>query len=137
MSHKEYDILISYSRADTSLAEDLARRLQASETRVWLDKWNIPPGQNFVDAFNDGLSSADAVGICIGPDIDQNPPLDLFINARKQNSTQIILPILVRGAEPNDFSSELRKLLVREGTELNANKLVYKLAVALVSMGEL
>jgi predicted acylesterase/phospholipase RssA len=136
MSHKEYDILIGYSRADTSLAEELARRLQASETRVWLDKWNVPPGQNFVDAFNAGLSNSDAVGICIGPDISQNLPLDLFIKSSKQNSTQIILPILVRGAKPENFSAELRKLLLRERAEPNADKLVYKLARTLFSMGE-
>ena len=46
---KVYDIFISYSSKDKSVAERLAYELKEKGYNIWLDKWEILVGQNIVD----------------------------------------------------------------------------------------
>ena len=40
----EYDVFLSYSRKDKETVHALAERLRGDGVRVWLDVWEIEPG---------------------------------------------------------------------------------------------
>lgn len=40
----EYDVFLSYTRADKKPVHALAKRLKKDGLRVWLDAWVIQPG---------------------------------------------------------------------------------------------
>ena len=40
-----YDTFLSYSRNDFSMVESTAKWLKSQEISVWLDKWNLIPGE--------------------------------------------------------------------------------------------
>ena len=60
-----YDIFISYARADFKWVQQLAWRLRSSNLSVWLDAWQIRPGDTIATKINEGLTeSATAIVIC-------------------------------------------------------------------------
>jgi hypothetical protein len=68
----KYDVFISHSSEDKSTARELAERLKADGLRVWLDEWEIKPGDLVGLKIEEGLEqsrtqvlvmSADAFGI--------------------------------------------------------------------------
>lgn len=52
---KVYDIFISYSSKDKSVAEKLAYVLKEKGYNIWLDEWEILVGQNIVDEVYKGI----------------------------------------------------------------------------------
>ena len=40
----QYDVFISHSSKDKTAVRELAQRLRADGLRVWLDEWEIKPG---------------------------------------------------------------------------------------------
>jgi hypothetical protein len=53
-------VFISHSSKDKPAVEALAVALHARGIGVWLDKWEMGTGDNFVAKINDGLQRADA-----------------------------------------------------------------------------
>ena len=53
-------VFISHSSKDKPMVETLANDLSNRGFEVWLDKWEIVPGDNIVDKINSGLEAADA-----------------------------------------------------------------------------
>ncbi|MCI0691547.1 toll/interleukin-1 receptor domain-containing protein [candidate division KSB1 bacterium] len=43
-THFDYDVFISHSTKDKPVARELANRLKKDGLRVWLDEWEIQPG---------------------------------------------------------------------------------------------
>jgi hypothetical protein len=42
----KYDVFLSHSAKDKPIVRDLAQRLKADGLRVWLDDWEIQPGDS-------------------------------------------------------------------------------------------
>ena len=63
----EYDVFISHSSADKPAVRELAERLKADGLRVWLDEWEIKPG--------------DPIGIKIEHGLEQSRVLILVMSA--------------------------------------------------------
>jgi hypothetical protein len=40
----DYDVFLSHSNRDKKVVHDLARRLKKDGLKVWLDDWEIKPG---------------------------------------------------------------------------------------------
>lgn len=57
-------VFISHRGCDAMAAERLALEISAAGHEVWLDLWNIYPGDSIVQRINSGLESADYVVVC-------------------------------------------------------------------------
>src|SRR4051794_23054075 len=51
----DYDVFLSHSSHDTPAVRELARRLKADGLRVWLDDWEIQPGDHIGVKIEQGL----------------------------------------------------------------------------------
>ena len=51
----EYDVFVSYSREDKAVVWALAERLRGDGLKVWLDEWEIQPGDSIVQRMEEGL----------------------------------------------------------------------------------
>ena len=51
----KYDVFLSHSEADKGVVREVATRLKADGVRVWLDEWEIGPGDNIPHKIEEGL----------------------------------------------------------------------------------
>ncbi len=51
----KYDVFISHSEKDKSAARELAERLRKDGLHVWLDDWEIKPGDVILRKIQEGL----------------------------------------------------------------------------------
>jgi small GTP-binding protein len=60
-----YDVFLSHSRKDMATVLDLAGRLRKDGLRVWLDAWEILPGDNIPAKIEEGLESSRLLLLCM------------------------------------------------------------------------
>jgi len=53
-----YDLFLSHAGEDTAWCETLAERMRNYGVRVWLDKWELQPGDYLLARLNDGLKKS-------------------------------------------------------------------------------
>jgi len=53
-----YDVFLSHSTKDKPAVREVARRLKAAGLRVWLDEWEIKPGDPITSRISDGLEQS-------------------------------------------------------------------------------
>jgi len=53
-----HDVFLSYSTKDTAAVHELAERLKRDGLRVWLDAWEIKPGDPILKRVEDGLEAS-------------------------------------------------------------------------------
>ena len=82
---KRYDIFISYARADRRLVQAIARALRAKRVRVWIDAWEMQPGDVLRDRINAGIAGADYTFLIIAS------PTSLASNSVKHELTSGML----------------------------------------------
>jgi hypothetical protein len=58
-------IFISHRGSDTGFAVSLANALRAAGHHIWLDEWNIAPGDSIVERIDTGLMTAVDVILCL------------------------------------------------------------------------
>ncbi len=63
----EYDFFLSYSSKDKTIVYALADRLKNDGLRVWLDKWEIKPGDSIPLKIQRGLESSSTILVCMSP----------------------------------------------------------------------
>ena len=63
----EYDVFLSYNRADKPRVRRLAERLRAAGLRVWFDQWVIQPGDDIYMAIEKGLEVSRVLVLCLSP----------------------------------------------------------------------
>ncbi len=54
--YQDYDLFLSHATEDKEWVLPLAERLKRANVRVWLDAWEILPGDNIVTRINDGIT---------------------------------------------------------------------------------
>lgn len=67
-----YDVFLSHSNRDKDFVAKLAEDLTSAGFMVWLDQWNIRPGDSFAGAIADALNSSKFVVIVMSPDYFQS-----------------------------------------------------------------
>jgi len=67
MSQPTYDIFLSYSFKDETLADQLAGRLKEDGFEVWFAKWHSRRGVNIHSAVEDALNQAALLVFCMSP----------------------------------------------------------------------
>jgi hypothetical protein len=63
----EYDVFLSYSSKDEEIVRALAERLRKDGLRVWLDKWEIKPGDMIGLKIQHGLEKSRTLVMCMSP----------------------------------------------------------------------
>ncbi len=66
MAEGRYDLFLSYRREDGEVVTALASYLRECGVNVWLDRWNLIPGQNLMLEVERVISAASAIAICVG-----------------------------------------------------------------------
>jgi hypothetical protein len=59
-----HDVFLSYSRRDTSVVCDLAKRLRDRGLRVWFDGWEMSPGDSIPSRIEAGLEGSAVLVFC-------------------------------------------------------------------------
>ena len=100
-----YDIFISYSRHDKESVEPVAKSLSNSGIKVWLDSWDLIPGQAWKESLEKAIQNSSAIAVFIGPSgfgSRQHAEIKEYIETGKQ-----IIPILLPGASTKSLPSDL------------------------------
>jgi len=63
----EYDVFLSYTRADAAAAETLRTRLSETGLRAFLDRYALPAGQSWQPQLEAALASCRALVVLLGP----------------------------------------------------------------------
>lgn len=62
-SNQPYDVFLSHNTADKPSVEQLARRLEEENLTAWLDKWDLVPGYDAIDALESALGQSHACSV--------------------------------------------------------------------------
>src|SRR4051812_38700040 len=60
-----WDVFISYSSRDRAVVQALAERLRDDGLHVWLDAWEIKPGDHIQARIDDGLERSRVLVLCM------------------------------------------------------------------------
>jgi hypothetical protein len=60
-----YDVFLSHSAKDKAVVRPLAERLRADGLRVWLDDWEIRPGDSIPAKIEEGLEHSRVLVLCM------------------------------------------------------------------------
>jgi hypothetical protein len=60
-----YDVFLSHSSKDKAVVRPLAERLRADGVKVWLDEWEIKPGDGIPAKIEEGLERACVLVLCM------------------------------------------------------------------------
>jgi hypothetical protein len=70
--HPSYDVFLSHSSKDREFASRLATDLAQAGLNVWLDQWNIRPGDSFATAIDLAIKDSRFLLIVMSPDYFQS-----------------------------------------------------------------
>jgi len=98
-----YDVFLSYpTRLHREVAE-LAGKLAGAGLKVFLDRWNLVPGQPWPKALERALSQCGAVAVCLGPgELGpwQQRERDFALDRQAREPEFPVIPVLFPDAEP-------------------------------------
>jgi hypothetical protein len=60
-----HDVFLSHSAADKAVVRALAERLRSDGLRVWLDQWEIRPGDSIPSRIEEGLAGSRILVLCM------------------------------------------------------------------------
>jgi hypothetical protein len=119
---------VSYSHHDAESAKQFAERLRVGGVAVWLDEWEIQPGDSVVDQiFEKGLKSAKVFVILLSKASVQSRwvrhELDVAVVNRIEWTTRIV-PVLIEECEIPVALRPLRHLRLGHGLDEIARRIV-------------
>jgi hypothetical protein len=110
-------VFLSHSSRDKPAVESLARYLREQGIDVWLDKWEISPGDDIIVRMNDGLLQADAGLIVFSAQSLESPWVKAEVSTltyERIKSGQPLIPVQVGD---DAYIPPLLKPLCRLGIE--------------------
>jgi hypothetical protein len=118
---QRYDVFISYNSLDQALVTALAGQLKNRQLTVFLDRWQLIPGQPWPERLRNVLSSCAAVAVCIGPgEMGPWQLREMYFALERQNREPgfPVIPLLLPEANPSlDFLSQNMWVDFRGGIE--------------------
>lgn len=126
---RQVNVFFCYNHEEKRLAFQLAKKLSEHGIRVWLDEWDLSPGQRLQEALEEGIKTATAIAVLVGQGglgswqtaemrgaIDESinreiPVVPVFLPGAPIRTT---LPLFLR----NFKSVDLRQGFTDEGLEL-------------------
>jgi hypothetical protein len=101
-----YDVYMSYTHADANWTMALAENLQRLGLGVWIDEWELRPGDHWPTRLEEGLDSADTVVCVVSPNWDRaNWAVEEFGMALERGAArgQRVIPVLTGDVRPSDL----------------------------------
>jgi hypothetical protein len=108
-------IFISYSSEDQQQVKKLVKELQQyPDIRIWFDKQDIFPGDDFLDEMIQGIRSCNKFIICLSPAFNHKPPqswvrqeLRMAILNEQKSGKRIIIPVRLKrgGGIPDELGT--------------------------------
>jgi len=95
-----FDVFLSYNsnnNNDRSVVISLAQRLKAYGIKVWLDVWEVRPGQRWQQALEDSINYTSAAAVLVGSDgigVWQSPEIRSFMTEFVELKKPVI-PVLL------------------------------------------
>jgi Novel STAND NTPase 1/TIR domain len=103
MSESEgFDVFLSYSRSDASIADRLVQVLRSRRLKVFFDRDYLVPGQEWPALLENHLSACRAVAICVGPTglgPWQKREQYVALDRQSRDNRFPVIPVLLPGAK--------------------------------------
>lgn len=87
-------VFLSHRSTDIAIVKDVAAKLHAAGIEVWLDAWNIAPGDDFVAEINSALVSCDAAVIFFSHAVAEGPWIQKEISYLIKSATEKRMPVI-------------------------------------------
>jgi len=119
-------MFLSYSSADRTFVEKLARDLSRSGITLWYDQWMMRPGDKLRDKINRGIRNCRYFGVVIS-DTSLNSrwiqnELDSAMIRFNEDSDVEIIPILIDNTMAKQLPADLRGFVYADFRHLNADR---------------
>jgi hypothetical protein len=99
----EYDVFLSHSHKDVSIVHPLAERLRGDGLKVWLDDWEIEPGDSIPQKIGDGLERSRVLLMLLSENFNDSDwtkyESGTFLFSDPQNKQQRYIPVRLDSAE--------------------------------------
>jgi len=111
-----FDVFLSHNSSDKPAVKHIARRLQDEhKLNVFLDEWNLIPGDPWQEALEAALDKSRTVAVFVGPSKIgpwENEEMRAAIAKRVGDRKRRVIPVLLPGA-PDNTSLKLPSFLER------------------------
>jgi len=126
-------VFISYSSKDKSFVERLSNKLVENRVGVWLDKWEMKPGDSLIDKIQSGLEDSSYLLVVLSKNYvesewckkEQNAGLIKEINSKQV----VVIPILLEDCTIPMFLQEKVYADFREDFDMGFAELFRSLSV--------
>jgi hypothetical protein len=105
-SASDYNIFLSYTRADTVAADKLRARLAETGLRAFLDRYALPAGQSWQPQLETALAGCRALVILLGPSglgTWQHREIQLGLDRQTSEKAFPVIPVLLPGLQKDDI----------------------------------
>lgn len=131
-TEKHFDVFLSHNSKDEPVVIKLAEKLEKYNLRVWLDVWELVPGQSWQEALEKIIQSTKSAAIIVGKDgmgpweiPEMRGCLSEFVR-RKMPVIPVLLPGTLKQPELPLFLKLFQWVDLRDGlTEDGIDKLVW------------
>jgi hypothetical protein len=117
-------VFISYSRNDSDWARKLAEALRKQDVDVWLDAWEVSPGEPWQEALETGLRSSDAVVVLVSNSVAHSPHV-LFELGAALGTGKKLIPVLSEDLDSSTaipFPLRTRRYLMKRSPDETAEE---------------
>lgn len=104
---KTIHVFLSHNSVDKPQIEQMAHRLKGAGFKVWLDKWNLIPGDPWQEGIEDALGECDCCLVFVGKEGIgpwQNAEMRAAIDDQVSHRRMRVIPVLLPNAERGDPS---------------------------------
>src|SRR5688500_6908409 len=96
---KRYDLFLSHHSADKPVVRRIAQRLEEAGFRIFLDEWELIPGELWQEQLEEALMTSRACVVLVGPQgfarwhaVEMRAAFDLQVQQRSR-----VIPVLLPG----------------------------------------
>jgi TIR domain len=127
-----HSVFISYSHQDLDPAwlEAFAAALRDRDVRVWLDEWEIKPGDRIAEALETGLRASDAVVAVIPSASIERPSLYFELGAALGANKRLILVLDPSSATSIPYDLRQRRWIAFKTPEETAREVAEAIEAA-------
>jgi hypothetical protein len=109
---EEHDLFVSYSSRDRSFALKLANDLKEYGLTVWLDEWQVKPGQRLREGINDAIARCEYLLVLLSPHSIKSQwvkaELDSAMSRELEIKRTFVIPSLLGRIEDREIPLDLR-----------------------------
>ncbi|MET0623922.1 MAG: TIR domain-containing protein [Pyrinomonadaceae bacterium] len=107
----QYDVFLSHSPKDKPTVRSLAQRLRADGLRVWLDDWELKPGDDTTAKIEEGLEHSRVLLLCMSANAFGSDWAQLESQTLRfrdpLNQQRRFIPLRLDATEPKDSLAQL------------------------------